>query len=51
MRRRPEDLKDEDYEGPSARAWGIVLGAWFVIFVFLGLVVVPILFATCGGPR
>lgn len=47
MRRRPEEEIEE--RGPSPRAWGVVLGAWFVVFVFLGLIVVPILFQSCGA--
>ncbi len=49
MRRRPEELEEDEREGgPSSRAWGLVLAAWFVIFVFLGLIVVPLLFHACG---
>ena len=29
------------------RAWGIVLGAWVALFVFLALVAAPLLFSLC----
>ena len=31
------------------RAWGMVLGVWIALFVFLGIIVVPLLFAQCTG--
>lgn len=36
--------------GPSARAWGIGLGAWVALFAFLAVIVIPLLFAQCTGP-
>ena len=35
----------------TARAWGIVLGAWVALFVFLALVVTPLLFSVCEANR
>jgi hypothetical protein len=52
VRRDPPDLAGDDEEQGariSGRAWGVVLGAWIALFAFLGLIVLPILFATCGA--
>ncbi len=44
-------MKPEGEEGTSrklsARAWGILLGAWAALFAFLALVVLPLLFSLC----
>lgn len=43
---------EDDEEGArriTGRAWGVVLGAWIALFAFLGLVLLPVLFATCGA--
>ena len=42
--------RDEPERVPRLfRAWGIALGAWIALFTFLGIVVVPLLFAQCTG--
>ncbi len=39
---------EEEGRKLSARGWGVVLGAWFALFAFLAIVVMPILFSLCG---
>jgi len=46
VRRHSDQLSDRP-ELPR-RAVGIVLGVWVAVFLFLGLVGVPLLFSVCG---
>jgi hypothetical protein len=45
LHRDPNDV--EDRFRFSARAMGLVLGAWITFFLVLGIVVVPLLFGLC----
>lgn len=53
MHRDPRDVVEEDEEEGArriaGRAWGVVLAAWIALFAFLGLIAMPVLFATCGA--
>ncbi len=44
------DTREVDEEGRklSARAWGLLLGAWAALFAVLALVVLPLFFSLCG---
>ena len=55
MRRDARAVKraphEEDERGVSARAWGVVLGGWIVLFTVLAFVGVPVLFSLCEVNR
>ena len=49
MHRDPSDVDEAEVRKASGRAWGLVLGAWAVLFALLALVIAPLLFsAVCG---